>query len=120
MENTNKTLHDVLIAVVKLSKRETDQNQRLGILKSIEVLRSFINCEDIPESIFEEPKSKYLVKDIEMPIRLRNSLERLNFNYLEDVIKLTESHFSQYRNVGRKQVYDLKIILEKYNLEFKK
>jgi DNA-directed RNA polymerase alpha subunit len=119
MENTNKTLHDVLIAVVKLSKRETDQNQRLGILKSIEVLRSFINCEDIAESISKEPEPKYLIKDIEMPVRLRNSLERLNFNYLEEVTKLSEKELSYYRNVGRKQIYDLKIILEKYNLKFK-
>lgn len=78
-----------------------------------------ISCINSIEDLTQE-NLKYKIEDIEMPLRLYNSLKHHNFNYLEDVIKLTEKEFSYYRNVGRKQIYDLKIILEKYNLEFKK
>ena len=52
-----------------------------------DILEDFIDSDSLPET----PKPKYLIKDIEMPVRLRNSLERLNFNYLEEVIKLSET-----------------------------
>lgn len=77
-----------------------------------------ISCNSIEE--LTQENLKYKIEDIEMPLRLYNSLKHHNFNYLEDVIKLTEKEFSYYRNVGRKQIYDLKIILKKHNLEFKK
>ena len=54
-----------------------------------------------------------------MSLRLRNSLMKHEFLYLEDIVEIGENEISMYRGFGKKQMYDLKILLEKHNLKFK-
>lgn len=119
MENTKEVLQKAISAIKEVQNRTISVNQQLGHAQAMDILEDILEDFIVSDSLPETPKPKYLIKDIEMPVRLRNSLERLNFNYLEEVIKLSEKELSYYRNVGRKQIYDLKIILEKYNFKFK-
>ena len=114
MENTKETLQKVILAIKELQKTTISENQKLGHAQALGILEDFIFFEEL-----KDPPKEHLIKDIEMPVRLQNSLNHHNFYYLEDVISHTEKEFSYYRNIGRKQIYDLRIILEKYNLKFK-
>jgi DNA-directed RNA polymerase alpha subunit len=68
-------------------------------------------------AIANKPKTN--IRDIEMSLRLRNSLMKHEFLYLEDIVEIGENEISMYRGFGKKQMYDLKILLEKHNLKFK-
>jgi DNA-directed RNA polymerase alpha subunit len=114
MENTKETLQKAILAIKEVQNRTTSVNQQLGHAQAMDILEDFIFLEEL-----KDPPKQHLIIDIEMPIRLQNSLKHHGFNYLEDLVELTEKQFSYYRNIGRKQIYDLKIILEKYNLKFK-
>jgi hypothetical protein len=66
-------------------------------------------------------KPKTNIREIEMPVRLGNCFKRLGIVYLEEVVeKYKEKDFLQFINFGEKSILDLKLLLEKHNLKFKK
>lgn len=133
-EQVNKITEVILDAVINRIRNELLQAEKDIIIEAFKkgdrsdcitdqdtilFANEYYNNHYFTGAIPNKPKTK--IKEIEMPIRLLQSLYHFNIVYLEDITEnYTENDFMVIRGFGKKQMFDLKKILEKHNLKFKK
>lgn len=69
----------------------------------------------------EEPESKKLelkIEQLDLGVRLFNSLKRAGISTIGDLLKLSEEEVMRFRNLGRKSFKELKEKLAEHDLEF--
>jgi len=59
------------------------------------------------------------IEDLDLSVRSYNCLRRAGINSLEDIIEKTEEEMLHIRNLGRKNLEEIKSKLEEYGFSFK-
>ena len=86
----------------------------------VDISENAVNADFIYEQI-EEPTHKKLemkIEQLELSVRLFNSLKRSGIYTVSQIVKLTEEDVMRFRSLGRKSFKELKEKLAEHGLEF--
>ncbi|MDL2292336.1 DNA-directed RNA polymerase subunit alpha [Acholeplasma sp. OttesenSCG-928-E16] len=86
----------------------------------VEISENAVNADFIYEQV-EEPASKKLemkIEQLDLSVRLFNSLKRSGIYTVSQIVKLTEEDVMRFRSLGRKSFKELKEKLAEQGLEF--
>lgn len=71
----------------------------------------------------QEPSNKFqnmTIEDLELSVRSYNCLKRAGIQTVEELTQKTEEEMMKVRNLGKKSLKEVKDMLQKYGLDFKK
>ena len=86
----------------------------------VDISENAMNADFIYEQV-EEPTSKKLemkIEQLDLSVRLFNSLKRSGIYTVSQIVKLTEEDVMRFRSLGRKSFKELKEKLAEHGLEF--
>jgi DNA-directed RNA polymerase subunit alpha len=90
-----------------------------------EQMTIFINFEEVPEPVSEEPEQKQeklnenlfrSVDELELSVRSANCLKNANIRYIGELVQRTEPEMLKTKNFGRKSLNEIKEILHEMGL----
>lgn len=84
-------------------------------LKELEKLELFVLQEKE-----KRRKGRVLIDDLEMSVRLKNSLKRADFDTLNELTDFTKNELRNLNGMGWKSISELEDLMSTFNLSLKK
>jgi len=96
----------------------------MAVIEKILGSLSFKELNDLEYFLLKEKekrqKGRIFIEEIEMSVRLKNSLKRAEFETLNEVTDFSKQQIRKFNGFGWKSITELEELMSKYNLFLKK